>query len=142
MDLINSLRQKSPAVKKQIAFGTSAVVTLAIFGSWLMVSQLGFGQKTPEATAAVAESSNSDVNPFSAFIAVLSKGWGGLTNNINQVKAGADTAKEFVGAISAADSTTTSTDSGSVTGAGSVPNPQKDAFTLTGDSNSGGEITQ
>jgi hypothetical protein len=110
MDFIDRLRQKSSGTKKRIAFATSAVVTLAIFGVWVSVLHFGIDQKSGDVTAAVANSSDTDVNPLSAFWDVLSKGWNGLTDNINQIKTGVDSAKEMINTLSNATSTATSTD--------------------------------
>jgi hypothetical protein len=107
MDFIDQLRQKPPGTKKRIAYITSAVVTLVIFGIWVSVLHFDIGQKSADATATVADSSNTDVNPFSAFWSVLSTGWDGLANNINQIKTGVSEVQNFANGISAATSTAT-----------------------------------
>jgi hypothetical protein len=110
MDFINRLRQKTPEAKKRIAFATSAVVTLAIFGIWASVLHFGIGPKSGNATAAVANSSQTDVNPLSAFWDVISTGWNGLSNNINQIKTKMGDAKDFVSELKdVASSSSTST---------------------------------
>lgn len=131
MDFIESLRQKPSGTKKKIAFATSAVVTLAIFGVWTSVLHFGIDSKSSETTAAVANSSDTDVNPFVGFWSVLSTGWGGLRDNINQIKTGVDKAKDMVGALSEATST-------------GVLNtlPSNDVFILSSTSTDDGKITQ
>ena len=110
MDFIDRLREKSSGTKKRIAFATSAVVTLMIFGVWVSVLHFGIDQKSENITAAVANSSGADVNPLSAFWDVISKGWDGLSNNINQIKTGANKAKDIVNTLGAATLSATSTD--------------------------------
>lgn len=105
MDFIDKLREKPIGTRKRIAYATSAVVTLAIFGVWVSVFHFGVEQKSVESTAAVANSSDTDVNPFSAFWDVISKGWGGLSDNINQIKTGAGEAQNLINSLG----TTTST---------------------------------
>jgi hypothetical protein len=109
MDFIDRLREKSSGTKKKIAFMTSAVVTLMIFGIWVSVLHFGVNPKSENATAAVANSSGADVNPLSAFWDVISKGWDGLANNINQVKIGVDQAKDFANTLNTVTPVATST---------------------------------
>lgn len=104
MDFIDQLRQKSPGTKKKIAFTTSAVVTLVIFGVWVSVFHFGVDQKTSTVTATVANSSDKDVDPFSAFWSVISTGWNGLSDNINQIKTGVGNAKDLVNVLGVASS--------------------------------------
>jgi len=134
MDFIDNLRQKPSGTKKKIAFATSAVVTLAIFGVWASVLHFGIDSKPTEVTAAVANISDADVNPFVGFWSVISTGWGGLVDNINQIKTGVDKAKDLVGALNEATST----------GSADVANMQSpsDVFTLSGASTSADKITQ
>ena len=127
MDFIDNLRQKSPVAKKQIAVLASAAVTLVIFGLWMTVFHFGINSNPDQNTASVANSADTDVNPFSAFLSVISKGWDGLTNNINQIKTGVGQAQNFVNGLSNASSTNN---------AGSQPISQKDVLILTGDSSS------
>jgi len=156
MDLINRLRQKTPAAKRTIAFVTSGVVTLAIFGLWVTVFHFGIDQKPASSTATVANadgsSSASDVNPFSAFWNVVSTGWDGLANNISQIKSGASQAQNFVDKL-ATTSADTASQSASVANTQSVsqpaisqpvpqPNPQSDVFVLSGSSTDSSNITQ
>lgn len=129
MDFIEKLREKSAGTKKRIAYATSAVITLIIFGVWVSVLHFGSVQKTEDATAAVANSSDSDVNPFSAFWSVLSSGWGGLMDNINQVKTGAEDAKKVVNALGAAASADVATSSAS-SDLSAQSLSQKDVFIL------------
>ena len=84
MDLINRLREKPTATKKTIAFITSGVVTLGIFGLWLMVFNYNLNPAASQATATVAKSENADVNPLSAFWSVVSKGWDSVAKNVNK----------------------------------------------------------
>ena len=109
MDFIDRLREKPAKTKKVIAFSTSAVVTLAIFCVWVSASYFNVGQKTSDATAAVEKSSDSDVNPLSAFWNVLSSGWQGLSENINQIKTATNDAKEIVNTMSSAAALATTT---------------------------------
>jgi hypothetical protein len=125
MDFIDRLREKPAGTKKRIAFATSAVVTLLIFGVWVSVLHFGIGQKNADATAAVANSSDADVRPFSAFWSVISDGWGGLMNNINQIKTDTSSAKNLINALGSATST----------------NPTNDVFILSGTSTDNGQIT-
>lgn len=155
MNFINRLREKSPTAKKTIAIVTSAVVTLAIFAVWASVLNFGNNPKSKEITASVANSSGAsgtsdtkDVNPFSAFWDVISKGWGGLTDNINQIKTGVDGAKDLMNTIGSATSTGVGTGvAGGVDSQPSVqttpqPATQSDVFILSGESADGGDITQ
>lgn len=96
MDFIERLREKPPKTKKIIAFATSAIVTLVIFGVWVSVLRVGIDIKAGDATAVVANSSETDVDPLSAFWSVISKGWSGLTDSVNQVKTVGDNVKGFV----------------------------------------------
>lgn len=108
MDFIERLRQKPARTRKTIAFATSAVVTLMIFGVWASVLHFGINSKPSNVTAAAGTAtngSNTDVNPFSAFWSVLSTGWNGLSNNINQIKTGVGDAKNFVNTLDTASST-------------------------------------
>lgn len=139
MDFIDKLRQKSPASKRRIALTTSAVVTLMIFGLWLTVFRFGIGSNSTQNTAAVANSADADVNPFSGLWNVFVKGWDGLSNNINQIKTGASGATNFMNGFN---ESTTSAGAGAGASAGATfaatstattPNPssQSDVFILS-----------
>ncbi len=139
MDLINRLREKPRSTKNAIAITTSAVVTLVIFGLWMSVFNFGMSTKPAEITAAV-QNSETDLNPFSAFWSVLSKGWGGLMESINQAKSG------FAQIQNIASSTQAAVQSGVILDTpatqstkDTTPNPssQKDVLILTGDENNG-----
>lgn len=138
MDFIDRLREKPIGTRKRIAFATSAVVTLMIFGVWASVLHFGVNSKAEDSTAAVAKSSDTDVNPLSAFLTVLSQGWDGLTENINQIKTGVNKAQNIVNELG----TATSTVSVEATTSQSVPLSQKDVVILPDDVVEGGNIMQ
>jgi hypothetical protein len=104
MDLIDRLREKPVKTKKRIAWAASASVTLIIFGVWMSVLHFGADRSNEQVTAAVANSSSADVNPFSAFWSVLSGGWDSLSNSINQIKTGIGDAKNMVKTLNATSS--------------------------------------
>lgn len=144
MDFIDRLRTKSPAAKKGIAFVTSGVVTLAIFGMWVSVLRFNNNQNPSNVTAAVANSSDVDTNPFSAFWQVISEGWGGLADNINQVKTDLNQAKDLISNIDTASSVNfvVATSSEPVPTINTLPAPKNDVFILSGDDVDGSGITQ
>lgn len=130
MDFIDRLREKPSGTKKKIAFITSAVITLAIFGLWVSVYHFGINPNSSDVTASVSNSADTDVNPLSAFWSVLSKGWDGLTNNINQVKTGVGQAQDFMNTI------------GEATTSIPVSSSQKEVLILSGTSTDDTQITQ
>ena len=130
MDFIDRLREKPPKIKKRIAIATSAVMTLIIFGVWASVFHFGFEQKPADVTATVANGSDTDVNPFSALINVISIGWDGLAKNIDQVKTGVNNAKGFVGSF------------GTTTNANYATSPKNDVIMLSGSSTDKVQVTQ
>jgi hypothetical protein len=132
MDFINRLRQKTPEAKKGIAFAASAVVTLVIFGVWASVLHFGINSKSGDATAAVANSSETDINPLSAFWDVISTSWNGLSDNINQVKTKVGGAKDFVDSLNAVSDSSISSTSPTPVSATPVPTAPsvKDVFIL------------
>ena len=99
MDFIERLRGKPNSTKQIVAITTSAVVTLAIFIVWSTVLHFSIPQKNADVTATVANGSDADVNPFSAFWSVVSKGWDGLNNNINNIKKVPAAAGELMNSI-------------------------------------------
>jgi len=90
------LRNKPVSTRRNIAFVTSAVVTLAIFGLWATVWHFNLAQNSQnksDATAATgatvsATSSEAISNPFGVFVEVFSTGWQGLMQNIGQINEG------------------------------------------------------
>ena len=110
MDYINRLREKPNSTKKAIAFATSGVVTLAIFGLWVTVFRFSINANPPTITASVANSESNDVNPLSAFWSLLSEGWGGLSENISQLSNGTAEKANFISELSASTSTINTTE--------------------------------
>jgi hypothetical protein len=97
LDFIEKLRQKSPSAKRWISLGTSAAVTLLIFLVWASV--LRFGQKPEDLTASVADSSEVDTQPFSAFWGVVSNGWSDFMDTVNKTKDEINQAKNSISDI-------------------------------------------